>query len=349
MSSTLAAAIPYERQDDPRTNRTCGAASLSMVYRSFGKAIPQAEIWSRISKQNHLGSLAGATYLMTQDALNRGFASVALRARHPLQALRLCQDKGIRAILSYRLQKDSATGHYSVLVEIDGEDVVLHDPYFGPSRRLSHAALLELWQPTFPRSEITGGMLIGIADRTATLPPCRICGALVPPAVVCPICNKSVPLQPAALLGCVEVDCPERMWNLVCCPFCDHTWSFGSRPSSEAASGEPRSLLADLGPVFAEMDKFASLLRSTPGVADNAKVREQLDLLLASKENLRLAQSEVVANRAAQSSWLSELRLKCQADEKELRRRKSEIEAPAPPPDGDALAAALVKRLEASD
>ena len=34
--------IPYERQSDPRTNRDCGAACLSMVYRSFGKDVAQA-------------------------------------------------------------------------------------------------------------------------------------------------------------------------------------------------------------------------------------------------------------------------------------------------------------------
>jgi hypothetical protein len=54
----------------------CGAASLSMVYRSFGKDVAQAQIWPAIGKQNRFGSFAATTHLMAQDALRRGFAAV---------------------------------------------------------------------------------------------------------------------------------------------------------------------------------------------------------------------------------------------------------------------------------
>ena len=125
--SAPAATIPYERQADAQGNRMCGAASLAMVYGSFGKAISQTEIWPKISKRNNLGSLASATYLMAQDAISRGFAALTIQARHPLQVLRICQDRGIRAILSHRFREDSSTGHYTVLVDVDGEGVVLHE------------------------------------------------------------------------------------------------------------------------------------------------------------------------------------------------------------------------------
>ncbi len=147
--SAAPTAIPYERQTDPRDSRTCGAACLSMVYHSFGKEVPQSEIWPAIAKQNRFGSLASTTHLMALDALGRGFAAVAIQARHPLQALGLCREPGVRAILNHRLQPDSPAGHYSVLVDLDDKNVVLHDPFLGPSRRLSHAELLDLWQPRF--------------------------------------------------------------------------------------------------------------------------------------------------------------------------------------------------------
>src|SRR5580704_4148951 len=100
--SALAAVIPYERQSDPQTSRRCGAACLSMVYRSFGKEIPQDEIWPAVAKQNRFGSLASTTHLMARDALSRGFSALAFQARHPLQALLLCRNAGIRAILNHR-------------------------------------------------------------------------------------------------------------------------------------------------------------------------------------------------------------------------------------------------------
>ena len=51
-STELDTIIPYERQSDPRTNRDCGAACLSMVYRCFGKDVAPAQIWPAIGKQN---------------------------------------------------------------------------------------------------------------------------------------------------------------------------------------------------------------------------------------------------------------------------------------------------------
>src|SRR5437870_2264583 len=114
MNESQSVSIPYEKQADPHADRTCGAASLSMVYRSLGVPVTQQEIWSRIARPGGRGSAAGATYLIAQDALNRGLAALAIQARNPVQALRRCQEKGIRAILNHRLKEDVSTGHYTV-------------------------------------------------------------------------------------------------------------------------------------------------------------------------------------------------------------------------------------------
>jgi len=153
-----------------------------MVYRSFGKDVAPAQIWPAIGKQNRFGSFASTTHLMTQDALRRGFAAVAIQTRHPLQALKLCRDSGIRVILNHRLKNDVPTGHYSVLVDIDDRSVVLHDPLFGPSRRLLHAELLALWQRLFSSSEILGNVMIGIAAPPPAEPACPLCHTPIPPA-----------------------------------------------------------------------------------------------------------------------------------------------------------------------
>src|ERR1035437_7350010 len=103
--SASPAVIPYEKQSDSQTNRGCGAACLSMVYRSFGKEVPQAEIWPAIAKKNRFGSIASTSHLMALDANKRGFAAVAIQARHSLQVLRLCRGAGVRAILNHRALK----------------------------------------------------------------------------------------------------------------------------------------------------------------------------------------------------------------------------------------------------
>jgi peptidase C39-like protein len=344
MSAAESSTIPYEKQEDLQTNRTCGAASLSMVYRSFGKSIPQAEIWSRISKHDRFGSLASTTHLMAQDALSRGFSALAVQVKHPLQVLRLCRDKGVRAILNHRLKTDSPAGHYTVLVDVDADSVVLHDPFVGPSRRLAHADLLELWLPRYPNAEIRGNMLIGVAAQAPAVPPCQLCGTAIPPKVGCPNCGKQVSLQLAALLGCAREGCSRRMWNNICCPACDHTWSFGLTPGSESASGSSEDPW-NLNRLFVELDKFRDHVLGLPGVSGRSDIQQQLDFIDESKDRLRLAQTEELANRKASQARIEEAQEKAQQDEDAFQKKAEDLQKPAPPADGNALGQSLLKDL----
>jgi hypothetical protein len=359
-----ATAIPYEKQSDTQSNRTCGAACLSMVYRSLGKEVPQAEIWTAIAKKNRFGSLASTTHLMAKDALGRGFASVAIGARHPLQILRICHESGIRAILNHRLQHDSPAGHYTVLVDIDDKNVVLHDPFFGPSRCLSHAELIELWQPYFPNSEIAGNALIGIATEPPTVDPCRFCRTPMPSSIDCPNCNQPVGLQPGGLLGCMNHTCIARMWNYVCCPACDYTWSLGSDAPQSALSasfsgqGSARhggavppaeQAVAQGTPInfdrmFSAMDEFCAHILALP-IAPDPQLRQQLDFISASKEKITLAYAEQQARQKAQERQVAALRETAKLRQEAHRKKMEELNRVAPPLDGNALGHALLKNL----
>jgi Papain-like cysteine protease AvrRpt2 len=349
MSAAEGSTIPYERQEDLQTNRMCGAASLSMVYRSFGKHIPQAEIWPRISKHNRFGSLASTTYLMAQDALSRGFSTLAIQAKHPLQVLRLCRENGTRAVLNHRLKADSEAGHYTVLVDMDADSVVLHDPFLGPSRRLAHGELLELWLPRHANTEITGNVLIAVAAHPATVAPCKLCGTVIPPRAACPGCGKPVSLQPASILGCTGDSCPARMWNTICCPFCNTTWNLNSeRQESQAASGSAPSAAAwglDLGALYYELDKFCNHILSFPAAAANPDIRQQLDFINASKDRLSLAQSEELARRKIDRAEAEQREQTFKQDEEALLKKREEINKPSPPADGNALGQSLLKDL----
>jgi len=344
MSKDLAG-IPYERQADAEGNRLCGAAALAMAYGSFGKTVPQAEIWPKISKRNNLGSLASATYLMAQDAISRGFFALAIQTPQPLQALRVCRDKGIRAILSHRLRSDLGAGHYTVLVGLDADDVVLHDPYYGPSRRVANTALLELWRPGYPNAEITGNVLIGVADKSEPLPPCSECGTVMPASVTCAACHRAIALQPAALLGCVGPSCSARLWTHLCCPFCDYTWSFAAQPGQgqEQPTGSAEDPL-DLARLFVELDKFRDHVQSSKA-GSNPQVREQLDFMMASKEKLALSQKEQIAYRRAHEAKLAQMKTRYGKEEERVRKQREEVTRPGAPLDGNALGQALLKSL----
>lgn len=337
--------IPYERQSEPETNRMCGAASLSMVYGSFGKKVPQAEIWPRVSKKNHLGSLTSATYLMAQDALSRGYSALAIQARQPLQVLRLCRDNGVRAVLNHRVREGLPAGHYTVLVDIDQESVILHDPDFGPSRRIAHATLLELWRPLFPTPEIAGNVLIGIAAQPTPAISCKVCGTPIPAEVNCAACSKPISLQPALLLGCVGLTCAARTWTYLCCPHCDYTWAFALESKDKLDGAGSAEGLPNFSRLFGEVDKFCELIRSIPALAGRQDVQQHLDYLTGTKERVRLAQSEQLVHRRASLMRLAQLEQKAKRDEEGFLEKKDEIEKPAGSLDGTALGQALLKSL----
>ena len=345
--------IEYEGQSDSDSNRTCGAACLSMVYRSFGKEVPQDQIWPAIAKQNQFGRVASTTHLMVADVISRGYGAVAIQVRRPLDSLRFCRESGIRAILNHRVQHESPAGHYSVLVDIDEQYVVLHDPLLGPSLRLTHAELLTRWQPLAGGSEILGNVLIAVAAAPIAAEACALCGAPMVSSVPCPKCGQIVSLQPAAILGCIDDGCAARMWNYLICPACDYTWSF-SLQHPEAGASVPGEMQPTpsaeedpwrLNQVFSRLDAFCNHVLSIPGAAEHPDVKRQIDFMKASKERLKQAQAEQLAyskiHHERLTAMLSEARQRHEAH----RKKMEELNTPAPPLDGSALAVALLKNM----
>jgi hypothetical protein len=332
-----------------------------MVYRSLGKDVPQAEIWPAIAKVNRLGSLASTTYLMAQDALTRGLAAVAFQARHPIQALRLCRGAGARAILNHRSEPLSPAGHYSVMVDLDAKNVYLHDPFYGPSRSLSHADLLDLWQPKYPNSEIVGGVLIAIAEDPPEIPACPFCHTPTPATIECPNCRKPVGLRPAAVLGCMNENCIARAWNYICCPYCDFMWNSsshvappGARTAVAGDSGAPTSETLSLKPpgleqMFAALDNFAIEVMKIPGAAEDPRIKEQLDLLPGNKAAIMKAFAEAEMHGRAHTGQLDAFLAASAARAEAHRQKLAELEASKPQPgqplDGVALGKALLKNL----
>ena len=177
---------------------------------SFGKEIPEAEIWPLIAKPNNRFRRRIVNHPLNGASCHqpRLSAVVVQGAPPPLQVLRLCHLAEIRAILNQRARPDVASGHYTVLVDIDDKNVVFyheHPRSLVRYRRMPYAELLSLWQPQSSASEIAGNVVIGIAEKSAAIPACEFCHTAIPLKVDCPRCKKAVGLQPAALLGVVSL------------------------------------------------------------------------------------------------------------------------------------------------
>jgi hypothetical protein len=239
MPDSTAVRIPYERQIDPTSNRMCGAAALSMVYRSFGMTASQLELAPRLRGTGSSGSLAARSHLLAQHALDLGLSALVLRAKAPLRTLEECHEHGLRVILNHRPHRESPNGHFTVLVDVAGDSIVVHDPLAGPSTRILHDDLLELWQPLSGLSEITGNVMIVLAKDQPPAGPCPECGKVIPESLTCPGCGQPVPLRPASVLGCISTSCPQRAWAAVFCPHCDRTLSDDTKKSRVDSGARP--------------------------------------------------------------------------------------------------------------
>jgi hypothetical protein len=221
MPEVVAAKIPYEHQNDPLSTRMCGPAALCMVYRSFGIECTQTELAKKVLPSASPPSTGARTYLLAQDALARGLSAMVLRARDPMRILRASQDRPLRLILNHRQRPDSPLGHFTVLVGLKKDHVILHDPQIGPDVSVPIGQLLELWQPLVTPSEVTGNVLVALGSEPEPETSCSTCGAEVPGTLGCPVCRRLVAIQPWSVLGCVNPNCANRTWETLFCPYCD--------------------------------------------------------------------------------------------------------------------------------
>jgi hypothetical protein len=224
----------FEKQEDAPGRRMCGAAALCMVYRSFGADVKQQEVWPTVSRPNSGGEGRAHSYLLGADALKRGYAALTLQARDPWRALELAAANGLRTIVNHRLSLTSGAGHFTVVVAVEEDAVVVHDPQVGPHRRISRAEFLKLWQADRWRSEVTGNVLVAFAAAPGSPCLCRICGASCPWSTLCAACGKTIPLQPAAVLGCIATSCGARVWEQIYCPSCDAAFRTVGRANGSA-------------------------------------------------------------------------------------------------------------------
>ncbi len=207
-------------------------------------------------------------------------------------------------------------------------------------------------------SEIVGSTLIAVAAEPTEVRPCRFCRTTTPPNVECPRCNKPVGLQPGALLGCLKKGCIARMWNYICCPTCDYTWTFDGQPQQAAAPRSPgvsspsppdpqaaQEVVPDLNRLFVQLDKFCSQILSVPGVANNLELKAQLDFITNSKQELTLALAEGVAHGQVRKEQLNRMQQAARQKEEAHRQKVEKLKTPSPPLDGDALGRALLKNF----
>src|SRR5262249_45418436 len=214
---------PYERQFN---HWSCGAAALTMVYRSFGIQCEQEQIWEATRATSQLGLLCSRVQSLAANAIVKGLHAIAIEARDPCLVIDRCLSQSVLVIINHTPEAASGSGHFSVLTALNEESATLHDPNWGPNRILTRKELLQLWNPRSPSKQIPDQVMIAIAERPSHLDACALCRGQAHDSVICK-CGREVVLQPLAILGCLTDWCPLRAWERVFCPWCEHSWTKG--------------------------------------------------------------------------------------------------------------------------
>jgi hypothetical protein len=116
-------------------------------------------------------------------------------------------------------------------------------------------------------------------------------------------------LEPGPLLSCMNNACIGRMWNYICCPDCDYTWTLSlepqatasvtsnvtsSVPEAKAASDSPEDPL-NLERLFGEMDNFCSHILSLPGAATHPDIQTQIQPAKVSGASRKMSMKQSVS------------------------------------------------------
>jgi predicted double-glycine peptidase len=129
--------ISFQQRD-----RLCGPASLKIVLHYFGIKKTEKQIANAV-KAKHLGVEASDLIKIAKKWGLRG----KIKDHAELKDLsRWVKKKGIPIIVEWFLDDD---GHFSVVVDIDRENVYLQDPDLGHVRAMRRDIFLKVWF-TFP-------------------------------------------------------------------------------------------------------------------------------------------------------------------------------------------------------
>lgn len=192
-----------------------------MAYRCLGAQGSQDDLWEAISRSDAGGTRSARTHLLATSALHHGLHALVIQAANPWPTLVRCVESGVVAVLNHRIGPDSPLGHFSVLVDVGEDHLLLHDPQRGPDRRIERDGFLTLWLPLAAGSEIAGNVLVAIARAHTATTPCPICQGGWSRSQRCEGCGVEFPLAPAAVLGCARSGCEGRLWQAIFCPYCD--------------------------------------------------------------------------------------------------------------------------------
>jgi ABC-type bacteriocin/lantibiotic exporter with double-glycine peptidase domain len=171
--------VPYRQQI---SEASCGVAAFEMVYRHFRPSklskFSQKKIFERLKEPVPGGGAQRvSTDSLVTEALKRrlsaGWGRVNPSPERLIEQVRFfTESEKIPLIACQQWHANPNLGHFRVIVGIDENEVIFHDPepeHGGKAQHLAIPQFIEAWRLT-PGGNVTGGVAIWIAERALASP-----------------------------------------------------------------------------------------------------------------------------------------------------------------------------------
>jgi len=129
--------VPYV----PQTDALCGGAAAAMVFRYWGDAHADVEQFGALVERRAGGAAGIAADVLTSAIVSRGWRTD--RAAASLDELRERLEAQQPIIVLIADRRDLY--HYVVVVGLDEDAVIVHDPSWGPFRSVKRSTFESLW------------------------------------------------------------------------------------------------------------------------------------------------------------------------------------------------------------
>jgi hypothetical protein len=162
LAASMAVDVPYL----PQTEAMCGGAATAMVFRYWGDAHADVQEFAPLVDRSAGGIANGA---LVAAVKTRGWRVSTVDGSLEALRLRIRDRQPVIVLLADR----SDRYHYVVVTGWSGEAIVVHDPSWGPSRRIPNSDFEQRW-----RAADFWSMVILPPRATSTNP-----GVIEPPAL----------------------------------------------------------------------------------------------------------------------------------------------------------------------
>ena len=130
--------VPFFKQD---TNYSCGPATMQMIFRFYGKFFSEEKLVKKLNTQKSIGTHHQA---MIDLAIEEGFFPY-VNNESSIEEIESYLNKKIPVIVHYT-EPDNDDGHYSVIIGIEKNNIILNDPWNGEKFKINIEEFEKRWK-----------------------------------------------------------------------------------------------------------------------------------------------------------------------------------------------------------